>query len=244
MADYLKASGELKPDMTVAVYLDGKLKHEVTINRDNLFTVDNTVLVSGADVSDGSHQVEIRRSGQGPVYYNVYLTNFTLEDPITKAGLELRVERKFYKLVPVEKSIKAEGSRGQVLDQRVEKYQRVELASGDPVVSGDLIEVELLMESKNDYEYIMFEDAKAAGMEAVDVQSGYVRSGMPAYMELRDTRVVFFVAQLARGRHSLIYRLRAEVPGRFSALPAQGLAMYAPELRGNSDEHKVQITDK
>jgi uncharacterized protein YfaS (alpha-2-macroglobulin family) len=38
--------------------------------------------------------------------------------------------------------------------------------------------------------------------------------------------------------------LRAEVPGRFSALPARAYAMYAPELRANSDEIKLNILDK
>ena len=39
------------------------------------------------------------------------------------------------------------------------------------------------------------------------------------------------------------YRLRAEIPGKFSALPTRGYAMYAPELKGNSDEIKLQIAD-
>ena len=37
--------------------------------------------------------------------------------------------------------------------------------------------------------------------------------------------------------------VRAEVPGRFSALPAKAYAMYAPELRANSDEIKLNILD-
>ena len=45
------------------------------------------------------------------MYFNAYLTNFTLEDPITKAGLEIKVNRKFYKLVPVDKKIKVAGRR-------------------------------------------------------------------------------------------------------------------------------------
>jgi uncharacterized protein YfaS (alpha-2-macroglobulin family) len=35
----------------------------------------------------------------------------------------------------------------------------------------------------------------------------------------------------------------AEQPGEFSALPAKIEAMYAPELKGNSDENKIQIQD-
>ncbi len=66
---------------------------------------------------------------------------------------------------------------------------------------------------------------------------------MGAYMELRDERVVFFVRRLARGKHSLSYRMRAEIPGKFSALPTKASAMYAPELKANSDEIKLKIKD-
>lgn len=105
------------------------------------------------------------------------------------------------------------------------------------------MEVELEFDSKNDYEYILFEDQKAAGFEPVDVRSGYSNNGLGAYMELRDERVSFFVRQLARGKNSISYRLRAEIPGKFSALPAKASAMYAPELKGNSEEMKVRVED-
>jgi uncharacterized protein YfaS (alpha-2-macroglobulin family) len=67
---------------------------------------------------------------------------------------------------------------------------------------------------------------------------------MGAYVEFRDDRVSLFVHRLARGRHSVSYRVRAEIPGRFSALPTIAQAMYAPELRGNSDELKLRIEDR
>jgi uncharacterized protein YfaS (alpha-2-macroglobulin family) len=111
------------------------------------------------------------------------------------------------------------------------------------VQSGDLIEVELEIESKNDYEYIIVTDYKAAGFESVEQRSGYTGNDMGAYVEFRDNRVAFFVRQLARGRHSVAYRLRAEVPGKYSALPAKISAMYAPELRGNSNEIKLGVID-
>ena len=125
----------------------------------------------------------------------------------------------------------------------MEKYQRTPLANLDTVKSGDLIEVELTIDSKNDYEYILFEDMKAAGCEPVEVRSGYNNNEMGAYMELRDDRVAFLVRSLARGTHSLSYRLRAETPGQFSALPTRASAMYAPELKANSDEMKLRIED-
>jgi uncharacterized protein YfaS (alpha-2-macroglobulin family) len=196
-------------------------------------------------VKNGSHEIEIRRRGKGPVYFNAYLTNFTLEDHITKAGLEIKVEREYYKLVPVAATTKVEGQRGQPVEQKVEKFDRLKLKEGDTLKSGDLVEIELIIESKNDYEYILFEDMKAAGFEAVSQQSGYGTGskGLPAYVEYRDNRVAFFVRWLARGRHSVNYRTRAEIPGKFAALPTKASAMYAPELRGNSDEIKLNIVD-
>jgi uncharacterized protein YfaS (alpha-2-macroglobulin family) len=243
MAEYLTASGEDKPNQTVEVWLDGKKFKEVKIDASNLFTFDNQFVLFGDAVTSGKHTLELRKKGTGPVYFNAYLNTFTLEDFITRAGLEVKVNRKYYKLTRVAKKVKVSGARGQAADQQVEKYQRTELANLAQLKSGDLVEVELEIDSKNDYEYLMFEDPKAAGFEPVLVRSGYNPNDLGAYMELRDERVCFFVRALARGKHSVSYRLRAEIPGKFSALPTRAYAMYAPELRGNSDEIKLRIED-
>ena len=130
-----------------------------------------------------------------------------------------------------------------MLDQKVEKYERPELSNLATLKSGDLVEVEMEIDSKNDYEYLLFEDFKPAGFEPVELRSGYNANDMGAYMELRDERVCFFCRTLPRGKSSVSYRMRAEIPGQFSALPARGSAMYAPELKGNSDEIKIKVVD-
>ncbi len=242
-ADYLRASGEDAPDVTLEVWIDGKLRKRVSIDRDNLFSFDNKLVLVGEQLAAGKHTVELRKKGKSPIYYNGYFTNFTLEDHIGAAGLEIKVSRSYYLLTRTEKSTQVAGGRGQVVDQRVEKYERTELANFAELKSGDLVEVELTIDSKNDYEYILLEDMKAAGFEPVDVRSGYNGNQLGAYMELRDDRVSLFVTRLARGKHSLSYRLRAEIPGSFSALPTRASAMYAPELKANSEEIKLQIVD-
>jgi uncharacterized protein YfaS (alpha-2-macroglobulin family) len=243
MADFIRRSGEDRPEMTVEVYYDGKLQKAVEITPKNLFTFDNKFVLEGDAVTSGKHTVELKRKGTGPLYYNGYQTNFTLEEFIKKAGLEVKVERKYYKLVKADKSIHAAGSRGQAVDQKVEKYERKELPNLSVVKSGDLVEIELEIDSKNDYEYLIFEDMKPAGFEPVDVRSGYTGNDLGAYVEFRDNRVVFFTRTLARGKHSVSYQMRAEIPGKFSALPTRAAAMYAPELKGNSDELKIGVED-
>jgi hypothetical protein len=244
LAEYLVASGEDRPDMTVEVWVDGERHHEVRITPETLFSFDGSFVLSGEAIEAGPHAIELKKRGTGPLYYNAYLTVFTTEEFITAAGLEIKVAREVYRLVEREGATDVvSGSRGQVIDQAALKYDRVPLPNLSEVRSGELLEVELLIESKNDYEYVVFEDLKAAGCEPVDLRSGYTSGGLGAYVEFRDERVAFFMRQLARGTHSLSYRVRAEVPGEFSALPTKAHAMYAPELKANSDEMKLRIAD-
>ncbi|MFP4106526.1 MAG: MG2 domain-containing protein [Phycisphaerae bacterium] len=244
LGEYIRASEEGQPDMTVSVLLDGKEVKKVRIDKNNLFTFDNKFVLTGKDVTGGKHKLEIVKKGTGPLYHNFYASYFTLEDFITHSGLEIKVRRDYYRLEKVDKTVKAESHSGGVWDKKVEKYKRIPLKNLSQVTSGDLVEIELVIESKNDYEYIIFEDMKPAGFEPVQVRSGYTGNEMGAYVEFRDEKVAFFVRKLARGKHSVSYRMRAEIPGKFSALPTQAGAMYAPELRANSDEIKVRVVDR
>ncbi|MEW5735620.1 MAG: MG2 domain-containing protein [Thermodesulfobacteriota bacterium] len=244
LADFWKVSGEDKPDMLVSVYLDGKRMKQSPINTGNLFSFENSWSLGGAALTPGKHTVTIERKGRGPLYVNAYLENFTMEDFIKSAGLELKVSRKVYRLVAEDRAIADAGSLGQPVSRKVEKYRRIPLGPEDTVQSGDLLEIELTTMLKNDYEYLIFSDHKAAGCEPVEVKSGYNGNDLGAYVEFRDETVNFFCRTLARGKHSVSYRMNAQIPGKYSALPAQGYAMYAPELRGNSDEQKLCINDK
>jgi uncharacterized protein YfaS (alpha-2-macroglobulin family) len=54
----------------------------------------------------------------------------------------------------------------------------VPLNDGDTVKSGERVETVITIEAKNNYEYLLFEDLKPAGLEAVQLRSGenlYVR---------------------------------------------------------------------
>jgi uncharacterized protein YfaS (alpha-2-macroglobulin family) len=241
---YMKASGENAPEMEVEVTMDGKPLGKVVVNRDNLFSYKGTFTLSGKDVSPGKHLVGIRRTGEGAVYANVFLEVFSLEDRLREAGLEVKVTRKISKITETKKDSETVGQSGLPVSQQEERLERTALEDGATLASGERIEVELILESKNDYEYLVISDAKAAGFEAIDALSGYLREqGLSAYMEPRDQTVDFFIRSLPRGTHSLRYHLRAETPGTFKALPATVEAMYAPELRANSTDAAIGVRD-
>ena len=243
--EYLRQTDELATDSKVEVYVDGELRETVEYSPETLFETDGTLVLDASQIASGDHEIALRVSGDNPLYYNAYLEFFTHEDPIEKAGLEVKVERRYYKLVPKKDATTlVAGGRGQAVSQRVERFEKIALKTGDFVTSGDLIEVELTLESKNEYESILLEDRKAAGYEPVETTSGYNGNNLGAYVEYRDDRVCFFASRIPQGRTTVSYRLRAETPGRFSALPTRVEAMYAPELKGNSDEFKANVLDR
>ena len=243
--DYLAVTNELHPDIQFDILLDGTSYKTVKINRENVFSFDNKLIIEGNKLKTGEHEIKIVRKSNSktPLYFNAYIDNFTLEDFIEKSGLEIKVERRLYKLIPVESSVNTAGSHGQLIAQKQKKYKRIPVLPNDELKSSDLLEVELILESKNDYEYVLVEDMKAAGFEPIEVKSGYTGDNLRSYVEYRDNRVVFFISKLNRGTHTLNYRVKAETPGKFSALPTRIEAMYAPELRANSDENKFTIVE-
>ena len=243
-AEYVDASGEGDVDMKLRVLWDGKPLREITINGNNLFTFDNTVSLAGADLTTGDHTLTLERSGKGAVYWNAELSYFTLEENVKKAGLEIKVERQYYRLVREDRTETIPGSRNQAVAATRVRYRRIPINDGDKVTSGDLLEVELKLTSKNDYDYLIFEDPKPAGCEPVEVRSGARWGELVSNMELRDEKVAFFVGWLNRGDHLIKYRLRAEVPGTFHTLPTRGWAMYAPELKANADELVFGVEDR
>lgn len=241
LADYMRATGEADPNLEIAIRMNGEEVHRATVTTENLLTERHAFVMEGESVTTGEHRIEIAKQGKTPLYAGAYLTVFSKEDPIPAAGLEVKVRRTFYKLIEEKHDTKVAGSRGQAVGQMGVRYRREAIASDAEIQSGDLIEVELTVESKNDYEYLVIDDPKPAGFETVEVQSGWTWEKLPAYKEFRDERVAFFVETLPQGTHNLSYRVKAEIPGRFSALPTKVEAMYAPTIRGNAAEWKARI---
>ncbi len=118
-------------------------------------------------------------------------------------------------------------------------------APRDSFEVGDVIEVELKIRTKQSYEYFAFEDPKPAGCETLQLLSGQTwDNGLWGNIELRDRKVIFYASSLSAGEHVLKYKLRAETPGVYRAMPTTGFAMYTPEIRGNTTEQRIEIRDK
>ena len=86
----------------------------------------------------------------------------------------MKVNRKYYKLTRKDKT--SQGVSGCAARRSIRRSRSTSAKSSPTwrtLKSGDLVEVELEIDSKNDYEYLIFEDMKAAGFEPVELRSGY-----------------------------------------------------------------------
>jgi hypothetical protein len=158
--DYLRASGELQSDTTFRVLVNGSQVAKRHVSGTDVFSAPSRFTIDPKLVQDTNEIRIVRDSGNGPLYFSANAVFFSTEDPITPAGNEIFVNRQYFKLVPRQTLLK-----GYVND-------REPLLDGGTVRSGERIETVLTIEAKNDYDYLMFEDLKPAGFEAVEVRSG------------------------------------------------------------------------
>jgi hypothetical protein len=243
--DYLRVSGEVQPVVGYELLVNGTAVTSKQITADDALSAPSKFDISRELLRDGANEISIvRKNGSGPLYFSAAAEFFSLEEPLKPAGNEIFVRREYFKLVNHPTLLKGFVS------------ERVPLNDGETVKSGDRVEVVLTVEAKNNYEYLLFEDLKPAGLEAVQIRSGeslYVRElksggGFTGrtrwvYQELRDRKVALFIDRLPEGIWQLSYEMRAEAPGAFHALPVLGHAMYVPEIRTNGAETHVRVVD-
>ncbi|MCZ6484688.1 MAG: MG2 domain-containing protein [Acidobacteria bacterium] len=259
MNDYLRESGELEAEVEYEVRVNDQLVVSRRVTPQDVLSAPSRFTIDPGLIHSGDNEIRIlKTSGQSPLYFSVQAQFFSLEEPVAAAGNEIFVHRRYYKLVPQQTLL-----NGYI-------HEKQPLEDGENVLSGERVEVVMTIEAKNNFEYLVFEDLKPAGLEAVAVKSGgplyatelksgavktlseaeerdasdYTGRSRWVYRELRDRKVAFFIDKLPEGVWEIRYQLRAEVPGHFHALPVLGHAMYVPEIRCSSEEIRIDVRDQ
>ncbi len=258
--DYLRASRELQTQTGYELSVNGNTVVTKQVGAGDVLSAPGRFDIPRELLRDGANEITLRRtSGTGALYFSAQAKFFSLEEPLRPAGNEIFVRRQYFKIVERPTLLKGYVS------------ERVPLNDGETVKSGERVETVITVEAKNNYEYLLFEDLKPAGLEAVQLRSGddlYIReikSGALnprqaalmnytadsdftgrtrwVYQELRDRKVALFIDHLPEGVWQLSYEMRAESPGVFHALPVLGQAMYVPEIRTNGEEVRVSVVE-
>lgn len=232
LTTYADQKGELDANYTATLRVNGQDVKTWQVTKANALTLDGQVTVDPSLLRSGGNTIELTQDGKGSAWYSALLTYYTTEDPITAASSYISADRSYYRVVNFTDA------------DKVRQTKLEPIRDGETIASGEEIEVQVTIDAENDFDYVAFSDPKPAGCEPVDQTSGGTWGGSYLYRELHDEEVTFFADSLRQGKTKITYRLRAESPGTFRALPHNGFSMYRPDVRCLSDEDIVRIGER
>ena len=227
LADLARRENAATKSGVFVIMVNGKEVKRVAYNKGGLELTSPVVLGDSAFTS-GKNTIQVKHDGAGTGYYGAIADVFNMNDFIKGIGGDVKIKRTYTMLGKPSTDRPAPTSA---------EY-------GMPVESGVRVRVDVEITANKAVEFVMVEDLKPAGFEAVQLQSGpAVCNYACAHAELRTDRVAMFLSQIPVGVTKVSYELRAEVPGRFAALPARVEAMYAPEITATADEMRFEVRD-
>lgn len=238
LIDYLKVSGELKPNYSVTVFVNGKkvAEHSMTA-KDVSNPLPLVVTVKAPDVHAGPNEIRVVKSGPGVLYWSASASYFTQEPkPAPTGSTALNIVREYFKLVP------------ERLSNRI-VYAEQPLTGA--VQSGDIVVVRLTVSATSDEQYLLIEDPIPAGFDFIEQENLYELKAKPAWWdyyytrrEFHDDRAAMFSTTFERGQAQLHYLLKAVTPGTFQANPARVLPMYEPARQGSTRSATFTVTPR
>jgi len=235
LIDYLKISGELKPNYILSVYLNGQKLADRNITEKDVANPLPIMLTAGAQqVHAGANEVRIVKSGAGVLYWSASASYFSREPkPAPEGSYKLNVVREYFKLEPERQ------------DNRI-VYAEQPLAG--PVQTGDVIVVRLTVSATHEEQYLEIEDPIPAGFEFVEQEGLYELKEKPPWWdfyytqrEFHDDRAALFSTTYQRGQGQFHYLLKAVTPGTFQANPARVLPMYEPARQASTGATTVTV---
>jgi uncharacterized protein YfaS (alpha-2-macroglobulin family) len=238
LIDYLKVSGELRPDYTLSVFLNGKKLAERQVTEKDVSNPLPWVINAAApDVHAGTNEIRLVKSGPGLLYWSAFASYYTRQPKPPPAGsVALNVVREYFRLVP----------------ERVENrivYAEQPLAGA--VQSGDVVVVRLTVNSTEEQSYLEIEDPIPAGFEFIEQENLYELKVRPDWWafyctrrEFHDDRAALFSRKFERGQGRFHYLLKAVTPGTFQANPARVLPMYEPARQASTPSVTVIVTPR
>jgi uncharacterized protein YfaS (alpha-2-macroglobulin family) len=238
LIDYLKISGELKPNYSLRVFVNGKkLKEQQVSEREVANPLPIVLTVAAPDVHAGANEVRVVKSGPGVLYWSAFASYFSHEPkPAPMGSTQLNIVREYFKLTP------------ETVQNRI-VYSESPLAGA--AQSGDLVVVRLTVNATEEQSYLQIEDPIPAGFEFIEQENLYELKEKPPWWdfyytqrEFHDDRAAMFSTKFERGQARFHYLLKAVTPGTFQANPARVLPMYEPARQASTRSVTVTVNPR
>ncbi|MBF4465760.1 alpha-2-macroglobulin [Flavobacterium sp. LC2016-12] len=170
--------------------------------------------------------INIQNKSKVPGFGGVYWQYFEDLDKIkTNSGAVLSVSKELY--------LKKNTMKGDQLER---------ITSKNPLKTGDLVTVRLIITSKEDTEYVHLKDMRASCFEPVNVLSEYqYKDQLGYYMSTKDAATHFFFDRINKGTYVLEYDIRVNNSGEFSNGITTIESMYAPEFSSHTKGIRVKV---
>lgn len=246
LEEYRKSQENQAPNFSAKVALGDELLGELHFrglpHRAETTKVPMTNLLASEDPTLG-----LFAKGEGPMYYAVTLK--AAKDGVSTLALDegLSIDKRMRSIDPGE------------LEEAVKVIPgQTSLQAG----LGQLVVVDLLLESAEPRDQLVIDDPLPAGLEPIEfgfettaralssanetqaaldgpplpktARWGQLTQLQGAHREMRDDRVVLFLSAIDAGIYHLRYLARATTPGRFVMPPTRASAMYDPEIYGQN----------
>ena len=236
LTDYLKQSGELKPNLQATVTVNGKQVLAKAFGpADALSPVVQKVAVNAADLAadNAANKVHVSSTGSGRLYWSVTERYASTESRHVKEGsTDLNLLRDYYKLTP-QKS-------GEEILYSLDKVD-------GPLAVGDVLAVRLTI-TGSVWRYLLVEDPIPAGAEFIERDDLYKLKDQPSWWhyyfdrrELHDDRMALFRSYFYNSQEQYFYLLKVVNPGKFRVSPAKVEPMYQPKYLATTEGKEIEF---
>jgi len=232
LTDYLKATRELKPNLTATVYLNNRQVMTRKFDESAALEAPELKLDEGA-LDAGGNSIRIVTTGTGRLYYSGRAEYFSTEPKIQQTGGgSLNILRDYFRLMPSKEG-----------DKTV--YQTVPF--NGPAAAGDLLAVRLTV-TGSEWRYLLIEDPIPAGAEFVERDQQYEIKDRPPWWrywftrrEMHDDRMAIFQLHFPSGQQQYFYLLKVVNPGVFQVNPARVEPMYQPGYLSTTESRRLEV---
>ncbi|KUJ63659.1 hypothetical protein AR687_00280 [Flavobacteriaceae bacterium CRH] len=179
-----------------------------------------------AEIKKEMASIKIENKSKVPGFGGVYWQYFEDLDKIkNNSGTVLSVKKELY--------LKKNSAKGDKLER---------ITTKNPLKTGDLVTVRLVITSKEDTEFVHLKDMRASCFEPVDVLSAYqYKDRLGYYMSTKDAATHFFFDQINKGTYVIEYDIRVNNSGEFSNGITTIESMYAPEFASHTKGIRVKV---
>ncbi len=180
------------------------------------------------EIKPSMGNVTVTKKDDGVAWGAIYWQYFEQLDKITPHDTPLKLVKKLF--------LQRNSDSGPVI---------IPIVEGTKIEPGDKIKVRIELRVDRDMEYVHMKDMRAAGLEPINVFSGYrYQDGLGYYESTKDASTNFFFDYIRKGTYVFEYPLRVNMAGNFSNGITSIQCMYAPEFTSHSEGIRIKIESK